>query len=463
MTTAFSGIGAPEQAGVVLGSFLGKLYSTDRADFHMPSLAAIEWNEFSRSELVLHPGGGPQHMYADILNFLNPKIREGIKHSVRTGLLSLQGLAKVVLQPGAILRQAPCVCCGRKCSHPIGMMHVAGTPCVDYSSMPGGSHAGALGSAAVPYMVWIGMRLLLMEALIIHENVPGFPEHLLSQWLGSAYVIMSLIISLHELGWPSRRDRRITVMVRKDKVVVKIPWSVQLVKRAHRLCDIGFTDFMVASQSEIDDEQQWAAQRGKNKNAEKRAGEHEDYMHAPDVAGHPSVAALHPKEVQHLREYRRRWPNCAYSLVQDPVAGFGMKSPSPKVFMTQIKNQGLVFVDSRDRWLCPSELLALQGFAVYGAMKTYGEPTTLNSTISLRKRSELIEQSGNTMPVPLICVPIIYSLIFTFLADPDPLASSSYNFSIRRALRATVSTDTESCDYDDDAKARSKKRRTSST
>ena len=67
------------------------------------------------------------------------------------------------------------------------------------------------------------------------------------------------------------------------------------------------------------------------------------------------------------------------------------------------------------------------------------------------------------MPVPLICLPIIYSLIFTSLADPDPLASSSYNFSIRRALRATVSTDTESCDYDDDAKARSKKRRTSST
>ena len=78
-------------------------------------------------------------------------------------------------------------------------MHVAGTPCVDWSSMPGSFHSKECGNSALPFYAWAELRYLVQDLVIVHENVPSFDPSLLEYLLGSVCVVCSLIIDLVQL------------------------------------------------------------------------------------------------------------------------------------------------------------------------------------------------------------------------------------------------------------------------
>ena len=52
-------------------------------------------------------------------------------------------------------------------------MHVAGSPCTDFSSM--GLRKGLNGETMVAFLVWIRLILTHLPIIIIHENVVNFP------------------------------------------------------------------------------------------------------------------------------------------------------------------------------------------------------------------------------------------------------------------------------------------------
>ena len=286
--------------------------------------------------------------------------------------------------------------------------------------MPGALNQGVLGTAAVPYLVWIGHRLALQEPVVIHENVVTFPVEHLSKWLAPFYIIMTLVMNLEVLGWPQRRPRRITVCVHKGKVIMRLPWTPDFVHRFHRQCLITFQAFMTAPEHEQATELRWANSRAL-KAKTPRVGQDPRYRSDFDVVQHRFVQALHPSELEFLRVYRSRWPGCAYVLNQDPSSGCGMHSTATTL-MTQIKNQGPVFVDASNRWMTPLEMISLQGFPVRQDMAMYPKNITPFQQWNPRRRREvLLEQAGNAMPVLLISIPMLFALCCTSLGDvPEP-------------------------------------------
>ena len=76
ITSAFSGIGAPEQAQTTLAAVLHERFP-DLGVQPPKNLAAIEWNSFSRNTLL----GGvhkPDHCFCDVCGFINEKVRKQI-------------------------------------------------------------------------------------------------------------------------------------------------------------------------------------------------------------------------------------------------------------------------------------------------------------------------------------------------------------------------------------------------
>ena len=108
--------------------------------------------------------------------------------------------------------------------------------------------------------VWLSV-FFLKEEIIIHENVVGFPVDLLSDYLNCFYIIFTFIMSLHKMGWPGRRARRVTLLIHKRKVKARIPWSPELVRCCERNCTICFRPFLLAGNSEVDDERAWSMRR----------------------------------------------------------------------------------------------------------------------------------------------------------------------------------------------------------
>lgn len=94
-------------------------------------------------------------------------------------------------------------------------LHVAGTPCTDYS-LKGGQLREA-GLTFILFLAWCAQRLLLQEDILIQENVPQFPVALLVKFLGSLYYVETAILAPFDLGWGVQRKRRWTVLRHRYK------------------------------------------------------------------------------------------------------------------------------------------------------------------------------------------------------------------------------------------------------
>ena len=94
-------------------------------------------------------------------------------------------------------------------------VHIAGTPCVDYSSR--GSKRGSQGKSTGPLFAWICQRLLLQEPYVVQENVTGFSTDLLADTMGHCCHIECATLDPAEYGWPIIRKRKYTVMRHKIK------------------------------------------------------------------------------------------------------------------------------------------------------------------------------------------------------------------------------------------------------
>ena len=106
-----------------------------------------------------------------------------------------------------LLRDAPCAVHGARCSYlknGCGLIHLAGSPCVDYSEM--GNGEGVAGHTIAYFLTWAAIRRKVQEPVIIHECVREFCEWLLLDEL-PMYFIDYIVLSPSDLGWPIARQR----------------------------------------------------------------------------------------------------------------------------------------------------------------------------------------------------------------------------------------------------------------
>ena len=88
---------------------------------------------------------------------------------------------------------------------------MGGIPCVDFTTW--GLCRRLSGPTAILVMMFICLRILLKEAIVIIENVVGFPMDLLERYLGRFYDFTGAVCANTDFaGLPVRRDRRYVVL-----------------------------------------------------------------------------------------------------------------------------------------------------------------------------------------------------------------------------------------------------------
>ena len=109
---------------------------------------------------------------------------------------------------------------------------------------------------------------------------------------------------------------------------------------------------------------------------------------------------------------RARWPKCAYMISQDADAA--PNRSDLKFFMCQTRGQDIVFVDEADRWLFWKEFLVFQGYPMYPQLQScHAIETSFHKERVGREPAHVIEQSGNSIPLPMIMLALVYVLHHT--------------------------------------------------
>ena len=111
-------------------------------------------------------------------------------------------------------------------------LHASGTSCEDTTTF--GKMQGSAGPSVVSFAIWLAERVLMQEAIIVHECTDLFDPTMLARKLSGAHRIWSFLLCPHSLGFPVRRNRRYTVCIRKDHMM-SIPMETFLQVMGRRL------------------------------------------------------------------------------------------------------------------------------------------------------------------------------------------------------------------------------------
>ena len=245
-------------------------------------------------------------MFADINTFLAPGINEkcnSIEQSeAGDALARLEAL--IVHSPDNVRLYAPCLITGKDCYYECADTHISGSPCTDMSSYGLGKRE--TGKTTSFFLICVKHRWLLKEPVVIRENVVAFLVKWIRRLLGDIYVVDTAVLRLDEEGMPVHRDRRYTICVRKDFVIVQ---PLATIARCLRRPIVGVTanDFLLASDTELQVELNWACSRagGKKGNAS---------ITSPGVFEY----ALSGFEAKHLAVYKTQKPGGIFGLNQNP-------------------------------------------------------------------------------------------------------------------------------------------------
>jgi site-specific DNA-cytosine methylase len=140
-------------------------------------------------------------------------------------------------------------------------VHIAGTPCPDFS--PAGPRTGAAGRTIKYFAAWCASVRRADHTCVIHENSGKFPVALLEATLGDKYVIQSSVVNPSEFGWPTRRERRWTVLLHRIRVsdtMMSLSSFLGTFRRSFAV-DCSWKQFCIATDEELDDELRWMAGR----------------------------------------------------------------------------------------------------------------------------------------------------------------------------------------------------------
>ena len=130
---------------------------------------------------------------------------------------------------------------------------IAGTTCVHWSSR--GSGTGWLGDSVIPFFIWLVLVFHKKPSFVLHECTPRFDVQVFHSVLGDLYDIQTIIVSPSDVGIPSSRPRRWTVLLRKTELLALLPIdSDQFRQLFFRKVMLDGTTYMTSIR-----EEQWAA------------------------------------------------------------------------------------------------------------------------------------------------------------------------------------------------------------
>ena len=466
-STAFSGVGAPETARLNLAQFfVSTITGLSLTTFALAPLFCIEWDHACQGELLCGPHP-PQCLFTNMLDFINPLVKQRVEQNIRTW--SVDKLKELVTTGELAIDSAYCVIHKTVCKLVRAMMHLAGPPCTDWSSQ-WCARQREEGVTILCTLLWISQRLLMRELLCIHENVAAFDLSLLADTLGHMYILFSSLINLEQLGWPVKRCRRFTILVRRDILSEALcTWEV-FTESCRRLCNCSWKGFVIAAHSAIEDDMRWAEGRKeslsncKSKKQLINAITIECQLFSlskSDIAGVVKLAqesrytmSLNAAEARRLYRYRQlcmmrvgtlEHMVCLVSQDPDDHPQF---STGP-VMSTLIKSASICWAEGGiNRPLTGVELLGAQGFITDPSFSFNGATSSFLINRD-RNRVGQVNQAGNAMPVQMVGMAMLWASV---AVQRQRLVRVSSNLSLfARMHRAIRSSGFENGQDDPDA------------
>ena len=100
----------------------------------------------------------------------------------------------------------------------MALLHMAGTSCTAFAA--NGKQLGIRDATVLPFLAWVSLRMILQEPVVVHENSTRFPIKLLDRFFGHLYILEESDCDSFSYGAPVRRNRKLTRMYHRIKVVL---------------------------------------------------------------------------------------------------------------------------------------------------------------------------------------------------------------------------------------------------
>ena len=325
ISTGFSGIGAVELAATQLGLCANTFVDANNAGgtveklpFAFVHVYALENNRKSQEELLSLPDP-PEHLFDDVFNHIRSCDRKlfglddsGGGEDCSMSFSELRQQVKIMVPTTDVW----CAKCGGTCTMQTSDIHIAGSPCTDFSMK--GLRCGEHGPQMYAFLAWVILRLYLKDKIIVHENVVQMGIALLEELLGHMYIVWRIVICPTSLGWQAKRDRQYCVLVRKDLFSMNMQATVdsgflhkallpeEFCNRFRELlwhifgktADWKWSELFFSTPDIIENELEWARSR---KSVKERASLADDKF--GDRVG-TAAAALHINERRRLEAYK---------------------------------------------------------------------------------------------------------------------------------------------------------------
>ncbi|CAJ1389428.1 unnamed protein product, partial [Effrenium voratum] len=420
--TMFSGVDAP---GVALYSMTAMV----KDYLNIPSMegpsheSAVEWNVSCQDELQSGPCK-PKHLFRDIKGFFKPEVLATIQSVRERGLPLNRHTVMPMLHSGkATKRTSFCVLHQKECVVEPCREAYAGFPCVSWS--PQGSRQR---DDSEDFDCWCAMAALVLDVeddCVIVECSHMYDTSILAEAWNPKYASFFVVIDAMNFGTASRRQRMWGACISRSTITQSWSSLQNVIPMFYRCvaASFDFSHYLIATRDELDAELKWAMTRPKSLASGKSLDE---LKRSP----RPFWEALTAKEQEFELKYAKvHQPSVARSLNQNPDK-HGQASQG-RVLHAMIKNCGVVWLPSADRWLAPSELLASQAFPVRPELAS---PTSKHSHLVCsfaadaasglqlapaegvpRKRTHasVVSQMGNSMNVACCGAMAFYSILCT--------------------------------------------------
>ena len=207
-SSAFSGICAPTTSLHMLAQAIHQLLGIT---VRLRYLFAVEWYTQSQLELQCLPTP-PDHIFTNIEGFASERSREALGDRKEVPVSELEDI--FMNKPDSVVLHAETSCCLVEncpgCQLQKSRVHVAGTPCKDFSTQNNG-RPGLGGKTSKHLFIWMALMKVLLPLIIICENVVGFPPQLLRTFLPMC-ALKTVVLDKFNFGHCFQPVRRYTTL-----------------------------------------------------------------------------------------------------------------------------------------------------------------------------------------------------------------------------------------------------------
>ena len=248
------------------------------------------------------------------------------------------------------------------------------------------------------YHVWAAMRHVTKDDIIFHEHVTKFGVRLLDESFRSQYLRISITADPCDYGWPVKRPRLFSALIRLDTFVWLGPAALQVPLDFYNIFGclaIASPDVFYAADDEV---VMQAASRMAKRRGISVAGA------TPNELDWRTLLTF--SKLEFLEMYERIAVDtsaldgsCIYDLQQNPQCRKGFCKPIIPTLLTH----GTVWSRRRRRWLLGHEKLLVQGIAAIPGLSAV-------PFIKTASEAQLSKLAGNSMHVAMMTYWILYIL-----------------------------------------------------